>query len=123
MKTSEDDLQDLALRSDRFRRRHLARQPKRAADVMAAVLHRRGYGRMMESEQLTEAWEAIVDARLKPFTRAVRVYRRKLEVVVGNSTVMQELTFVKQALLKEFNQRSAGRPITDIRFRIGEVGE
>ena len=42
---------------------------------------------------------------------------------MGNSTVMQELTFVKQTLLKEFNQRSAGRPITDIRFRIGEVGE
>lgn len=121
MRTSEDDLQDLSARCERSRRRFRAREPKRAADVMAAVLNRRGYGRVIENEQLAKAWAGVVDARLRPFTRAVRVYRQKLEVVVGNSAVMQELTFLKQTLVEEFNQRTAGRPVTDIRFRIGEV--
>lgn len=121
MRTSDDDLEDLVKRSERARRRYRAQEPKRAADVMAAVLQRRGYGRMIENDQLAERWAAVVDARIRPFTRIVRVYRRRLEVVVASSAVMQELTFAKRDLVQKFNENSVGQPITDIRFRIGEV--
>lgn len=121
MRTSDDDLQDLARRSARIRRRVRAAEPKRAADVMAAVLQRRGYGRMIENEQLAETWAAAVDPRLRPLTRAVRVYRRRLEVVVASSAVLQELTFAKRTLVERFNAAFGGQTVTDIRLRIGEV--
>jgi hypothetical protein len=119
--THPSDLDDLKRRSETARRRYYAAQPKRAADIMAAVLQRRGYGRIMENEQLTSRWAAAVDPRLRPLTRAVRVYRRRLEVLVANSTVMSELTFAKSGLLSRLNEGAAGPPIADIRFRIGAV--
>ena len=90
---------------------------------MAAVLQRRGYGRVMENEQLAQRWAEAVDARLKPFTRAVRIYRRRLEVIVADSVVMQELAFAKASLVSRFNDSGGERQkIADIRFRIGAVG-
>lgn len=115
------EFEDLMRRREIARRRFYAGQPKRAADVMAAVLHRRGYGRIMETEELASRWAAAVDPRLRPLTRAVRIYRRRLEVLVANSTVISELTFAKAALLARLNEESTGSPISDIRFRIGEV--
>jgi predicted nucleic acid-binding Zn ribbon protein len=115
------ELDDLVRRREAARRRFYANEPKHAADIMAAVLQRRGYGRIMESEELTARWAAAVDPRLGPFTRAVRIYRRKLEVLVANSTVMSELTFAKASLLGRLNEEAAGAPITDIKFRIGVV--
>jgi predicted nucleic acid-binding Zn ribbon protein len=115
------DLDDLQRRRDAARRRFYASQPKRADSIMAAVLQKRGYGRMMENEQLTSRWEAAIDPRLVRLTRAVRIYRRRLEVVVANSTALSELTFAKTAILSRLNEKSPGPPITDIRYRIGAV--
>jgi hypothetical protein len=115
------DFDDLMRRREAARRRFYAREPKRAPDIMAAVLQRRGYGRIIENDELASRWAAAVDPRLRPLTRAVRVYRRRLEVLVANSTVMNELAFAKSALLDRLNERVAGPPIADIRFRIGAV--
>jgi hypothetical protein len=115
------ELDDLMRRSETARRQYFAAQPKRAADIMAQLLQRRGYGRVMESQQLSDRWTAAVDPRLRPWTRAVRIYRRRLEVLVANSTVMNEVAFDKQSLLRRFNEASDGTPINDIRFRLGNV--
>ena len=88
---------------------------------MAAVLQRRGYGRVLENEQLASRWAAAVDPSLRSLSRPVRVHRRKLEVIVANSTVMNELAFAKARLLSRMNKDAAGAPIADIRFRIGVV--
>ena len=121
MRSDADDLQELKRRSEQARRRFRMREPKRAADIMAAVLQRRGYGRVMENEQLAQRWKNAVEPRLAPFTRAVRVYRGRLEVLVTSSAVMQELTFAKQAILKQLSTDSEKSVIRDIRFRIGEA--
>jgi hypothetical protein len=120
VKRSEEELRDVIRQCELARRRAFAQRPKHAADIMAAVLQRRGYGRIIENEQLARQWGNIVEARLRPYTRPVRVFRRRLEVLVANSTAMQELTFVKAALIERFNNESCGKPITDIRFRLGE---
>jgi hypothetical protein len=121
VKRVEEEFQNLIRRCELARRRAVAREPKRAADIMAAVLQRRGYGRFMENEQLAAEWTAIVDARLRPFTRPVRVFRGRLEVLVANSAVMQELTFAKAALVERFNRETVTHPISDIRLRVGHV--
>jgi hypothetical protein len=115
------ELDDLMRRREAARRRHFAGEPKRAADIMAAVLQRRGYGRIMENEELASRWAAAVDPRLGPLTRAVRIHRRRLEVIVANSTVMNELAFAKAAILSRFNEKAGPSPLADIRFRIGAV--
>lgn len=112
---------DLARKCDRERRRSYARQPKPIGNVLAQLITARGYGRVQADGQLQQAWTAVVGERLAPHSRACRIYRGKLEVLVANSTARQELEFDRQRLLDEVRRQLPDAGIRELRFRVGAL--
>ena len=103
------------------RARHWARRPKKIADVISQVVSRQGYARFRSNESLLEAWREAAGDRFVKQTRVGNLRRGVLEVIVGNSTVMQELTFAYAEILKKLNELQPDREIRQLRFRTGSL--
>jgi hypothetical protein len=54
-------------------------------------------------------------------TRCGAVRRGRLEVIVANSTLIQELTFRKSEIVAGLKQRLPEWEVQDVRFRVGQV--
>ncbi len=118
---STPEASDFMARRDREQRRHIARAPKKIANVLAQLITKRGYGRIQSTRDFTTVWQAAVGPTLSPFTQPGTLKRGKLEVTVTNSAVIQELTFQKRQILAELNRQLPDAKITDLRFRIGQI--
>lgn len=116
-----DQAIDFASRRDREVTRSSARRPKKIADVMAQLLTQRGYGRIAANEQLGAAWAAAAGEPLAAASRPGKLRRGTLEVIVTNSTSMQEFTFHKQRILAELTRQLPSANIRDLRFRVGQI--
>jgi predicted nucleic acid-binding Zn ribbon protein len=115
-----DNATDFAARRDREEKRSFARRPKKIADVLAQLIHKRGYGRLAANEQLAEAWSAAAGT-LARFSRPGKLGRGSLEITVSNSTIMQEFTFQKERILSELTQKLPDAKIRNLRFRVGNI--
>ncbi|MCH5375138.1 MAG: DUF721 domain-containing protein, partial [Planctomycetes bacterium] len=71
--------------------------------------------------ELGSVWNDAVGAELGGQTRLGNLRRGVLEVTVGNSAVMQELTFMKREILKDLKRLVPEQKIRDLRFRVGPV--
>lgn len=121
-KLAAEKLTQLSERSTAQRKRFYARQPKPAKNIVAQLLARKGYGANQASEQLQNAWKEAAGDALARFSRPMRVSRGKLEVLVVNSMMMQELGFERSRLLSAMQHAMPDARIEEIRFRIGKVG-
>ena len=99
----------------------MARGPQRVGNILTELMARRGLGRVQAALVCEEAWRKAVGQLLAQYTRAGAVRRGKLEVVVANSTLVQELGFRKPALLKSLARLLPNEKIQDLRFRVGAV--
>ena len=82
---------------------------------------RRGYAGVEAAAERDEAWTAIVGDKMAVYSRMGNVRRGVLEVIVGNSAALQELTFQKKHLLDKITAALPDQKIRDVRFRIGVV--
>jgi predicted nucleic acid-binding Zn ribbon protein len=98
-------------------------RPKPIADIMAQLLARRGYAREQSSAGYSEAWAVAAGQAVGRVTRAGAIRRGALEVLVANSTLMQELTFQKSALLAKLQQLLPDEKLTGLRFKVGAIGD
>lgn len=114
-------LAELTERGRRERARFLARQPKRAADVIAQLMIRKGYGRFESNRSLKESWAEAVGPALAKATRVGQVRRGALEVVVANSVLLQELKFLQQQVVKRLAEIEPQRNIRSLRFTTGKI--
>ncbi len=80
---------------------------------------RRGFGRVKTTEAYGERGTAA--GPLAVYTRVGQVRRGTLEVIVANSTLIQELTFQKGGLLESIARLLPDQPIRDLRFRLGAI--
>ena len=112
------DFQDKSRRAQRQQKR---RMPKPIGDVLDELIVRRGYGRLQASDQLRQAWCSAAGATLSQFSELGPIRRGTLEVVVANSTLMQEFAFAKQNILEELQRELPEMEIQDLRFRVGAV--
>ena len=103
------------------RKRPLRSGPVRIGNVVAEIMSRKGLGRRQSVEQREEVWRDVVGSELAAMTRCGDVRRRRLEVIVANSMLIQELTFRKQELIAGLNQQLPELEVQDIRFRIGQI--
>ncbi len=117
----QEQLTDYAATSARELSRARARQPKQAADVMADVMLRRGYGRMLTAETLRHAWRESVGQPLADSTAAVALRRGRLEVVADSSATIQELTFLRETILNRLASLLPGDSIRDLKIRVGPL--
>lgn len=95
---------------------------QRMAEIIPQLLARRGYARESSSERFLEAWQQVAG----PFGRASRpgrVNRGVLEIVVSNSTVLQELTFQKHRLVRLMRDLLTEQRIHDLRFVVGTIDQ
>ncbi|HUT13483.1 MAG TPA: DUF721 domain-containing protein [Thermoguttaceae bacterium] len=99
----------------------MSRGPRRIGDVLTELMARRGYARVQSAEAMETAWREAAGAMMGRYTQPGALRRGTLEVVVANSTLMQELTFQKPTLLKTLNELLPDEKIKNLRFRVGAV--
>lgn len=102
-------------------RQFFQRRPKKAADLIAQLLARKGWGQSTAAHELQTVWQSITAASWSHQTQLGNVRQGVLEVIVANSGLLQQLEFTKQNLLASLQQRLPQNKIKDIRFRIGNV--
>jgi predicted nucleic acid-binding Zn ribbon protein len=82
---------------------------------------RRGYARVESGGACAAAWRVAAGAQLAACTRATQVRRGVLEVLVSNSTMVQELGFQKQQLIKRLAELVPDEKIRDLKLRVGPI--
>lgn len=99
----------------------MSRSPQHVATILAQLMARRGYARQQGGAELQEAWRSAAGGVLAEYSRAAQVRRGALEVIVANSTLVQELSFQKTTLLDALRRLLPDEAIKDLRFRVGQV--
>jgi predicted nucleic acid-binding Zn ribbon protein len=98
----------------------MRRAPEPIGEILAELMARRGFAGLRSAAACESAWREVV-GDLASYTRVGSIRRGRLEVTVANSTVVQELSFRKLALLEALSRRLPDQKITDLRFRIGPI--
>ncbi len=96
-----DSEQELArLQKDVSARQYYPRSPQRISETISRLLTRRGYAQIQGDQQRGEAWAQAAGQTLAKHSRVGNLRRGVLEVIVRNSSAVQELTFQKRRLVK-----------------------
>jgi predicted nucleic acid-binding Zn ribbon protein len=109
------------LHDDYGRRRVRLPPPRPMRDVLSQLLARRGYAQIQTAAGCEAAWREAVGQKLAADTRSGIVRRGVLEVMVRNSSVRQELAFVKAKVVQALTKLIPEQQIRDIRFRVGMI--
>ena len=97
------------------------RGPQTIGNVLSELMSRRGYARVQSAAAYDAAWREAAGALVAEYTRVGALRRGTLEVVVANSTLVQELGFQKQTLLTTLAQLLPDEGIQNLRFRVGNI--
>jgi predicted nucleic acid-binding Zn ribbon protein len=97
------------------------RGPKVIGDVLSELMARRGYARVQSAAAYDAAWREAAGPLAAEYTRVGQLRRGTLEVVVANSTLVQELGFQKRALLQSLAKLLPDEGIENLRFRVGNI--
>jgi predicted nucleic acid-binding Zn ribbon protein len=108
-------------RREREQRRYFARKPKSIGNILAQLITARGYGRIQADANFAEAWQTAIGPALAKYTLPGRLRRGVLEITVGNSMTIQELTFQKQQVLAKLQTQLPDAKIRDLKFRVGSI--
>lgn len=101
----------------------MARGPKPIGNILSELMARRGYARVQSGRAYETAWREAAGELVAEYTRVGALRRGTLEVVVDNSTLVQELTFQKPTLLKLLTRLLPDEPLEDLRFRVGTLDQ
>lgn len=92
--------------------------PKKIGDLLGKVLARYSYGQTTARTELEESWQKVAGERIAKHARVGAFRRGVLEVLVDNSTLLQELeSFHKQTLLAQLQGTVRHSSIRTLRFR------
>jgi len=95
--------------------------PKLVRDVLSQLLAKRGYAQVQTAATCEAAWREAVGQKLAADTRPGNVRRGVLEVLVRNSSAVQELAFLKTKIVKTLTKLIPEQRIRDVRFRVGAI--
>jgi predicted nucleic acid-binding Zn ribbon protein len=99
----------------------MPRGPQTIGNVLSELMSRRGYARVQSAATYDAAWREAAGSMVAQYTRLGALRRGTLEVVVANSTLVQELGFQKQSLLKTLAELLPDEGITGLRFQVGNI--
>lgn len=97
------------------------KHPQRIGDVLSELMARRGFARVQSGAACEAAWRTAAGEFFARQTRAGQVRRGVLEVIVSNSTIMQELVYRKADIVAELARLLPDETIGDLRFRVGPI--
>ncbi len=95
--------------------------PRPIGELLNELFARRGYGRQQSNSNYADAWQDAAGTRIAKQTRVGKVQGGTFEVIVASSTLVQEMTFQKQSLLSQLNDRLPDEQLKKIKFRVGNV--
>ncbi|HKT35105.1 MAG TPA: DUF721 domain-containing protein [Nitrospira sp.] len=102
-------------------------RPSGSLDSFSAILSglakRLGLQSHLFELRLQQHWRDIVGEPVGSHTWPAQVRFKKLYLIVRNSVWLQQLIFLKPALLAKLNDRAGSEVLTDIAFRVGEIPE
>lgn len=93
----------------------------RVGDDLGNVLREMGIEGPARLAIAAAAWPDVVGETVAAATRVTGVLGSILEVTTRHSGWTQELTFRRERILRELNQRAGAEALTDIRFKVGSV--
>lgn len=96
-------------------------RPQPIGEILAELITARGYGQVMSANSFADAWATAAGEFFAQHTRPGNLRRGTLEVMVTNSTLVQELGFQKQDLLTKLRELLPEEKIKDLRFRVGRI--
>jgi predicted nucleic acid-binding Zn ribbon protein len=88
-------------------------------DILSELMAKTGFARVQSGDALHAAWCEAAGELAARYTRVGAIKRGKLEVVVANSTLLQELSFRKRALVEAISRAIPEQRIDDLKFRLG----
>ncbi len=97
------------------------RPPERIGDILGELMARTGYARVQAAQSLADVWQRVAGELAGRFTRVSVIKRGKLEIIVANSVLVQELTYRKAELLQSLCGELPDAKISDLRFRVGPL--
>ena len=95
--------------------------PQSIGDILSSLMARKGFARVQSAGALEAAWSDAAGPLMAKYTRVGAIRRNTLEVLVANSTLLQELGFQKESLLNSLAQLLPDEKIENLRFRVGNV--
>ena len=99
----------------------MVRKPQRIGSIVAELMARRGFARVQAGEAFQAAWNEAAGPLAAQYTRPGTLRRGTLEILVSNSTLVQELTFQKPSLISSLSRLLPDETIDDIRFRVAPL--
>jgi predicted nucleic acid-binding Zn ribbon protein len=99
------------------------REPKPIGEVIAELVARRGLSRSHDAEAWADAWSEAVGPMAARYCQVGRLRRGKLEIIVANSLLVQELTFRKKELLRKMKDRFPELVLKELFFKVGAVAD
>jgi predicted nucleic acid-binding Zn ribbon protein len=92
--------------------------PRRLGAILPQVVERLGLSRGLKCQEVLTLWPNAVGAQISRKTQAQNIEDGVLWVKVADSTWMQELYFLKPAIIKKLNQQIGEMIVKDIKFRL-----
>lgn len=89
--------------------------------ILSGLSKRLGLHPHLFELRLQQQWRDIVGEPVGSHTWPAQVRFKKLYLTVRNSVWLQQLVFLKPALLAKLNERAGSELMTDIAFRVGEI--
>jgi len=77
----------------------------------------------LESCQVLSLWPEVIDEGIRKNTEAVKIKNQVLYVSTSSSVWAQELTFLKEEIIKKINEKAGREVIKDIRFKAFGYGQ
>ena len=86
------------------------------SEILEKFLQKKKIGQTIKRHEIFEGWTEVVGAKLAEHTVPQKFLGDTLFVAVDHPTWIQELQFVKEALLKKINQAYPKSRIKNLRF-------
>jgi len=92
-------------------------------NILSGLAKRLGLESRLLELRLQHHWHDLVGEPTASHTWPAQIRFKKLYLVVRNSVWLQQLTFLKPALLTKLQAEIGAGSITDLAFRVGEIPE
>jgi hypothetical protein len=89
--------------------------------ILSGLAKRLGLQSHLFELRLQQQWREIIGQPVAAHTWPTQVRFKKLHLIVRNSVWLQQLIFLKPALLAKINEQAGSEVLTDIAFRVGEI--
>ena len=89
--------------------------------ILSSVAKQLGLETRLVEVRIQQQWPDLVGEPIGSHTWPVQIRFHKLYLLVENSVWLQQLTFLKPALLAKLNAEAGSELLTDIVLRVGEI--